>query len=85
MKTPKQDWLDSSGLDYSAEDRWLRDKIAALFDVEQPSEAQRYLLGKASQRLTLLDLPSNAYPGHKEELMAMAQSMFGPPPRALTK
>lgn len=87
MRSPpelKKEWLNCSGLNYSADDRWLRDQIAALFDVEHPSEAQRSLLQMASQRLTLLGLPSNAYPGHKDELMAMAQSLFEPPP-ALTK
>ena len=67
-----------SGLDYSADDRWVRDNIAALFDVKQPNEAQERLLSMADTRLTLMDLPSAAWPTHKQELMALAQAEFGP-------
>jgi hypothetical protein len=83
MRSPaerKQEWLDHSGLDHSADDRWLRDKIAALFDIEQPTAAQERLLAMADLRLTLLDLPAAAYRTHKAELFAMVQSQFGPPP-----
>jgi hypothetical protein len=81
MRTPKElkkEWLRFSGLDTSAEDRWVRDNIAAPFDVKQPSEAQERLLSMADTRLTLMDLPSAAWPAHKEELMALAQAEFGP-------
>jgi hypothetical protein len=75
-KELKKEWLRLSGLDTSADDRWVRDNIAALFDVKQPSEAQERLLSMADMRLTLMDLPSAAWPNHKQELMALAE--FGP-------
>jgi hypothetical protein len=75
----KEEWLRCSGLNHSAEDIWLRDKVASLFDLAKPNEEQDHLLWMADKRLTLLDLPSGAWPGHKEELMALAQKMFGPP------
>jgi hypothetical protein len=74
----KREWLRFSGLDYSADDRWVRDNIAALFDVKQPSEAQQRLLSMADMRLTLMDLPSAAWPNHKQQLMTLAQAEFGP-------
>ena len=79
MRTPKElkkEWLRFSGLNYSADDRWVRDNIAALFDLKQPSEAQERLLLMADTRLTLMDLPSR--PNHKQELMALALAEFGP-------
>jgi len=76
----KEEWLTYSGLDHSAEDRWLRDKIATLFDVKEPTAAQKRLLEMASFRLTLIDLPESAFPGHKAELMALARNEFGAPP-----
>ena len=81
MRTPKElkkEWLRFSGLDHSADERWVRDNIAALFDVKQPNEAQSRLLSMADMRLTLMGLPSAAWPNHKEELMALAQAEFGP-------
>ena len=81
MRTPKElkkEWLDFSGLDSSADDRWVRDNIAALFDVKQPNQAQERLLSMADTRLTLMDLPVAARPAHKQELMALALAEFGP-------
>jgi hypothetical protein len=81
MRTPKElkeEWLRFSGLDHSADDRWVRDNIAALFDVKQPTQAQERLLAMADTRLTLMDLPSAAWPAHKQELMALALAEFGP-------
>jgi hypothetical protein len=75
----KDEWLRYSGLDYSEEDRWLRDKIAALFDIENPNEDQRRVLSMADLRLTLADLPAKAYPNHKQELMALARKLCRPP------
>jgi hypothetical protein len=75
----KDEWIKYSGLDYSDQDRWLRDRIAALFDVEEPNEQQRHVLHMADLRLTLFDLPAGAYPNHKEELMTLARELFGPP------
>jgi hypothetical protein len=72
----KNEWIKYSGLNYSKEDRWLRDKIAALFDIEEPNEDQRHVLHMADLRLTLFDLPGGAYPNHKEELMALAQKLL---------
>jgi hypothetical protein len=84
MRTPKElkeEWLRFSGLDTSGEDRWLRDKIASLSDVKQPNQAQEKLLWMADKHLTLMDLPSGAWPTHKAELMALASTEFGPPPK----
>src|SRR5262245_40032989 len=75
----KNEWLEYSGLNYSKEDRWVRDNIAALFDIEEPNEDQRRVLHMADLGLTLGDLPRGAYPTHKEELMALALKLFGPP------
>jgi hypothetical protein len=75
--TPKEEWLRFSGLDHSLEDIWLRDNIAALYDEVSPSPSQTKLLHMAGLRLSLMDLPANAYPGHKEELKALAWTEFG--------
>jgi hypothetical protein len=83
MRTPKElkkEWLRFSGLDTSADDRWLRDKIASLFDIRQPNEAQEKLLWLADKHLTRTDLPSGGWHTHKAELMALASAEFGPPP-----
>ena len=77
---PKAEWLKYSGLDYSVRDRWLRDKIAGLFDLKNPNDAQKRLLSMADLRLTLADLPPEAYPNHKAELMALAEAEFGSAP-----
>ena len=79
MMTPKEEWLSYSGWNFGA-DAWLRDRIAELFDIKQPSDAQGHLLHMASLRLTLLDLPSAAYPTHEMELRTLAQAEFGLPP-----
>ena len=76
----KEEWLRCSGFNHSPQDRWLRDKVAALFDLEQPNEEQACLLWMADKRLTLLDLPSGAWPEHEQELRALVQKMFGPVP-----
>jgi hypothetical protein len=75
----KEEWPRCSGLNDSAEDVWLRDKVASLFNLAKPNEEQDHLLWMAEMRLTLLDLPSSAWRSHKEELMALARKMFGPP------
>lgn len=79
MMTPKEEWLSYSGWNFGT-DAWLRDRIAELFDIEQPSDAQGHLLHMASLRLTLQDLPSAAYPTHETELRTLAQAEFGLPP-----
>ena len=80
--TPKEEWLRYSDLDRRPEDVWLRDRIAELFDIADPTPAQDKLLHMASLRLTLQDLPAAAYPGHEEELRALARAEFGPCPYA---
>lgn len=72
----KEEWLRYSGWDASERDRWLRDKIAALFDLADPSPRQQRLLQMADLRLTLQDLPSSAYPGQEAELRALAEIEF---------
>ena len=79
--TFKQEWVTCSGLDRTPEDIWLRHKIAKLYDLKEPTESQRQLLHMADLRLTLGDLPANAYPTHEAELRALALEEFGPPPR----
>jgi hypothetical protein len=77
--TPKEEWLQYSGW-ISGKEAWLRDRIASLFDIESPNEAQQQLLHMASLRLTLLDLPSAAYPNQEGELRTLAEAEFGLPP-----
>jgi hypothetical protein len=76
----KEEWLRHSALDHSAQDRWLRDSVAALFDLAEPTAAQKRLLQMAGLHLTLMDLPDSAYPNHKAEFIALAQNEFGMPP-----
>ena len=59
--TPKEEWLRYSGLDYTQDDKWLRDNVAKLFDLKAPTESQQRLLHMVSLRLTLADLPDAAY------------------------
>jgi hypothetical protein len=75
--SPKEEWIRYSGLDWSDEDRWLGDNIAALLDVKEPDEQQRRLLQMADLRLSLFDLPAGAKTKHKEELLSLAQRQFG--------
>jgi hypothetical protein len=51
---PKEEWLRHCGFNYSDQDRWLRDKIASLFDLKEPTEAQRRLMKLADLHLTCL-------------------------------
>jgi hypothetical protein len=78
--TPKEEWLKFSGLNYSPSDRWLRNKIARLFDIKRPTEAQKKLLFMAERRLSLMDLPSGLSRGHEAELRELAEAEFGRPP-----
>ncbi len=79
-KERKEEWLEYCGWHYSADERWFRDKIAKLFDLETPNESQQRLLFMADLRLTLFDLPDAAYPTHEAELKALLVKEFGPPP-----
>jgi hypothetical protein len=76
----KQEWLNYSGLNHSDDDRWLRDKVASLFDVPHPSPSQGELMGMADTWLTMFDLPMAGSPVHKAEMFAKAQAEFGPAP-----
>ncbi|WP_454811488.1 hypothetical protein [Labrys neptuniae] len=76
---PKEEWLRYSGWDASEHDRWLRDRIASLFDLQNPTSRQQQLLHMASLRLTLQDLPAAAYPGQEAELRALAETEFKDP------
>jgi hypothetical protein len=75
--TWKEEWLRCSGWDSSTEKIRLREKIAALSDLENPNEAQQRLLHMADLRLTLMDLPLGARPNHEAELLALARAEFG--------
>jgi len=75
----KDDWIRCSGFHYSDEDRWLRDNVAKLFDIEEPDEQQKKVIWMANLHITLLDLPGGAYPNHKKELLALAHKHFDPP------
>lgn len=72
--SPKDEWLRYSGWEHS--DRWLRDQIAMLFDLPNPTDAQKRILHMASLRLTLQDLPAAAYPTQEAELRELAQAEF---------
>lgn len=80
----KNEWLRYSNLNYSNDDRWLRDAVASLFDLEAPNEDQQRLLHMADLHPTLMDLPAGAKPGHKDDMMSFARSLFpgaiGSPP-----
>jgi len=71
----KDEWLRYSGLDYSDDDRWLRDMVASLFELEILNEEQQKLLHMADLHLTLMDLPAAAKPGHKSEMMTFARAL----------
>jgi hypothetical protein len=75
----KNEWLRYSGLNYSDDDCWLRNTVASLFDLETPNEDQKELLHMADLHLTLMDLPAGAKPGHKDDMMAFARSLFPRP------
>ena len=71
----KKEWLGYSGLDYSPDQIWLRDNVAALFDLEHPTERQQSVLHAADLHLTGMDLPA----GHRltAELFEIAEQEFG--------
>ena len=77
-KEAKNEWLRCSGLNYSKNDIWLRNKTAALFEIRNPTEAQKRLLHVASLRLTVMDLPVAGC--FDEEFRALAEAEFGKPP-----
>lgn len=69
IETRKQDWLAQCGLNNSAQDRELRDRVTALFDIETPTRLQQDILKRADVRKSLLDLPANAYRQQQQEFV----------------
>ena len=69
IDTRKQDWLAHCGLNNSAQDRELRDRVSALFDIETPTRLQQEILKRADVRKSLLDLPANAYRQQQQEFV----------------
>jgi hypothetical protein len=80
--TPKEEWLKHCGTSwhYTHDDRWYRNKIAGLFDLEKPTEAQQHLLAMTSIYLTCGDLPSSEQMAQEDALRALVRKEFGPPP-----
>ena len=70
----KQEWVD-----YGALDRWTRDRIASLFDVAAPNPRQKEILMLADIKITLGDIPAEAYPGIDDELRLLVWDEFGYP------
>jgi hypothetical protein len=49
--------------------------------LEQPTDAQKKLIGVGKMYVYLMDLPGSAWPNYNEnELMPLAMAEFGPPP-----
>jgi len=67
----KQAWLAYCGLNNSEQDRQLRDRVAALFDVETPTRLQQEILRRADVRETLHTLPQNAYRQQQQEFIGL--------------
>jgi len=67
----KQAWLAHCGLNNSAQDRELRDRVMALFDIETPTRLQQEILSRADVRKSLLDLPANAYRQQQQEFVGL--------------
>lgn len=67
----KQTWLAQCGLNNSVQDRRLRDRVTALFDIETPTRLQQEILGLADVRKSLMDLPANAYRLKHQEFTAL--------------
>ena len=67
----KQAWLAQCGLNNSDQDRQLRDRVAALFDIETPTRLQQEILRRADLRTSLLTLPANAYSQQHQEFITL--------------
>jgi hypothetical protein len=78
----KKTWLRYSTLSQSRQEVWLRDKIASLYDIKDPTERQKKLLRMAWDRLVLMDLPSEVFKPHEKEFRALAEAEFGRLPAA---
>jgi hypothetical protein len=82
IETPKQSWLRCSGLNYTPEERWLRENIAKLFDLKSPTQSQRDLRNLASYYM--MDRPFDTR-DVKAKLKAAALKEFGPLPIGLSR
>jgi len=71
IEEQKQAWLAHCGLNNSAEDRALRDRVTALFDIETPTRLQQEILNRADVRTALHDLPANAYRQQQQEFVGL--------------
>ena len=67
----KQEWLAQCGLNNSVQDRLIRDRVIALFDIQTPTRLQQEILRRANLRESLLDLPANAYRQQHEEFIGL--------------
>ncbi len=67
----KQAWMAYCGLNNSEQDRQVRDRVVALFDVETPTRLQQEILDRADVRKTLHDLPQNAYRQQQQEFVGL--------------
>jgi hypothetical protein len=67
----KQAWLAHCGLNNSEQDRKLRDRVTALFDIETPTRVQKEILSRADVRTSLHDLPANAYRQQHQEFIGL--------------
>jgi hypothetical protein len=67
----KQAWLAHCGLNNSVQDRELRDRVTALFDIETPTRLQQEILDLADVRNSLHDLPANAYRQQQQEFVRL--------------
>jgi hypothetical protein len=67
----KQAWLAHCGLNNSEQDRKLRDRVTALFDIETPTRLQKEILERADVRKSLHDLPANAYRQQHQEFISL--------------
>lgn len=71
IETRKQAWLAHCGLNNSEQDRQLRDRVTALFDIETPTKLQKEILERADVRKSLHDLPANAYRQQQQEFVEL--------------
>ena len=67
----KRAWLAHCGLNNSEQDRRLRDRVAALFDIETPTRLQQEIIERADVRRSLLTLPANAYSQQHQEFIGL--------------
>jgi hypothetical protein len=67
----KQEWLAQCGLNNSEQDRLMRDRVVALFDIQTPTRLQQEILLRADMRKSLLDLPPNAYRQQHQEFIGL--------------